>query len=266
MKIIGVRAFSSILISLTVLGLAGCAPQYYTRDDVRKMSNAEQESLCKSLHSRTKFRCETQPANMQDLCYEANKNAEESLANLECSRYDLVGSTGLTHQEMRAQELWDRNKLAEAMNIPPLAESWMPDDWTWKSMDIATPDLTGTEWVAWSFYCTLGCPKTLRFLPQGRLVVSRDWVIDDKSRAKLPEYGRAEEGRWSQKQRRVYLQFNVEKPGEKGPRVVTLRGFGAVERFNREGREVVSAGLFLIEESHRSRALYLDLRYEIRRR
>jgi hypothetical protein len=260
---ISVQAFPTILISLTVLGLAGCIPAYYTREDGRKMSTAERQSLCERLSSRSKFRCETQPANMQGMCYEVNKNAEESLANLECGAFDPAVTS---YQAMKTQERTAKFELSRAINIPPEAQSRIPDKWAWESMDSATPDLTGTEWVASSFHCTLGCPKTLRFLPQGRLVVSRDWVIDDKSRAKLPEYGRAEEGQWSQKQRRVYLQFNVEKPGEKDPRVVTLRGFGTVERFNREGREVVLAELSLSEASHQSGASYLDLRYEIRRR
>jgi hypothetical protein len=253
MNVIGVQAFPTILISLTALGLAGCIPAYYTREDGRKMSDAERKSLCERLDSRTKFRCETQPANMQGLCYEVNKNAAASLANLECHRFDPAVAE---YQAMRMQGLMAKFELSRAMNIPSDAGLRIPDKWTWESMDYATLDMTGTEWET-DTGCILGCPKTLRFLPQGRLVVSRDWVIYAKSLGKLPEYGRAEEGRWSQKQRRIYLQFKVEKPGEKDPKVVTFHGFGQV---NGETRAELTL------EASESGEIYSDLGYNIRRR
>lgn len=226
---IDLGAFAAKLIGLVGLAcLAGCIPNYYTREDGRKMSTSEREAVCIRMRDASNDkRCYYQANfNLQQICIEAARNASYSLGQLDCApllarvdeeqrRQNLAAMAPIFEAESKRRDEENRkkqairDKIAEEMHLPPPAVAVFAFG-SWAEEPIGEAgDVTGTEWRAGN---PDQKPTTFRFLPGGKLEVSRYAPMLKPSSVVTyvpPEYGPPQEGRWIQRGNHVYVYYKV---------------------------------------------------------
>lgn len=253
MNIIRSHAFSTILIFLTALVLPGCAPNYYTRDDGRKMSAAERKEVCKRLRSAASLpeqyninapfsSAYRQQENVAEIRRQAQRNAEQSMSNLNCEDFDpqvqearrIQAETSMKDYERAKREL-DQGlaagrKFAEEKGFPEPARRFVPQNWGEDAGPL--PDITGAEWKVAACYeersydATLQqCPGAFRFLANGGLGVStyefgaaaETTALGSRwssiTRGAPAQYGPAQSGSWVQRGNKLYLKYRISKGG-----------------------------------------------------
>jgi hypothetical protein len=224
---IDLRAFAANLIGLAGLAcLAGCIPNYYTREDGGKMSASEREAVCIKMRAASDDkRCYYQTNfNVRNICLEAARNASDSFHALDCGpvlarvdeeqrRQNLNSLAPIFEAERKRRDEENRkkeavrSKVGEEMRLPSSAVTVFAFR-RWAETPIGEAgDVTGTEWRARDLDER---PTAFRFLPGGKLVVSRYAPQLKRLTVYEPsEYGPPQEGRWIQRGDHLYVYYKV---------------------------------------------------------
>lgn len=124
-----------------------------------------------------------------------------------CERAANSPSTAAVSAKFQAAAEWGL-PWEIAMEMPDNPYAYEPPP-PWGLNPKPAADVTGKEWVV--SQCEnfgWGCPRTLRFLPQGKLEVSEQ-VSSNLSTDSREIYGRAKNGKWIQRGQFVYLYYEV---------------------------------------------------------